>query len=109
MIKAIIFDCFGVVVSYGFHAGYTQLGGDLDSDKPFLKDLFAAYNAGEINDQDFVERLAAHLNIDETHVKTVLAQHEYIDLRLLKYIQDLRQNYKIALLSNIGRGGIERY
>src|ERR1700709_2672702 len=109
MIKAIIFDCFGVIVSYGFHAGYTQMGGDLDNDKPFLHEVFTAYNAGQINDQEFVDRLSAHLNVPETQLKKVLAQHEYIDLRLLKYIKDLRQNYKTALLSNVGRGGIERY
>jgi len=96
-------------VSYGFHAAYMQIGGDMEADKQFLKDLFTDYNAGKINDDVFIGTIAAHLSTDTEHVKMILAQNEHVDLRLFAYIKSLKKNYKIAMLSNVGRGGMERY
>lgn len=109
MIKAIIFDCFGVVVTYGFHAAFTAMGGNLQKDKKMLGDLFGVYNSGKLSDDQLLRRLAQHLGLDAKTVKENLAKDEHLDNQLLKYIEELRQNYKIGLLSNIGRGGAERY
>jgi epoxide hydrolase-like predicted phosphatase len=109
MIRAIIFDCFGVVVTYGFHAAFTAMGGDLERDKQMLQDLFGMYNSGHLSDDELLQKLGVHLGIDTETVKTSLAKDEHIDLRLLERIQELRTNYKIGLLSNIGKGGAERY
>lgn len=109
MIRAIIFDCFGVVVTYGFHAAFTAMGGNLDEDKQMLQDLFGMYNSGQMSDDQLLKELGDHLGIDSETVKAALAKDEHIDTRILERIQELRGSYKVGLLSNIGRGGAERY
>lgn len=108
-IKAIIFDCFGVVVTYGFHAAFTALGGDIEKDKDMLRDLFGMYNNGKVNDDEFLQKLSDRLDISKSTVQQALAKDEHINQELLDYIKQLKATYKIGLLSNIGRGGAERY
>lgn len=109
MIKGIIFDCFGVLVTYGFNTTFIGLGGDIDTDKQFLQDTFASYNSGQISDNEFLSVLGNHLGVDAETVSTSLAKDEHLDQMLLSYIKELKNSYKIGLLSNIGRGGFERY
>lgn len=109
MIKAIIFDCFGVLVTYGFNSAFTALGGDMEKDKLLLQELFSQYNGGQLSDAEFLQELGKHLGVDAERVKQFLAKDEHLDERLLDYIKELKENYKIGLLSNIGRGGFERY
>lgn len=109
MIKAIIFDCFGVVVTYGFHAAFTAMGGDIEKDRVMLQDLFGLYNKGQVSDDELLASLGSHLGIEPAQVKESLAKDEHLDVQLLKHIVGLKKQYKIGLLSNIGRGGAERY
>lgn len=109
MIRAIIFDCFGVIVTPGFHAAFQAMGGSLEADKEFLNELFASYNSGVSTDNQLLEKLSKHLKIEVPEVINTLAKTEHLDHKLLEHIKELRQHYKIGLLSNVGRGGIERY
>lgn len=88
---------------------FSAMGGNLESDKEMLRELFGMYNSGEISDDDFLNKLATHLGIDKQEVRESLAKDEHLDNRLLELIKKLRKKYKIGLLSNIGRGGAERY
>ena len=48
MIKAIIFDCFGVVLSDGFEDAYTRFGGDLVADDEFIHNLVYQVSSGRM-------------------------------------------------------------
>ena len=61
MIRALIFDYFGVIRTSGLRAAYTALGGDLAKDETFVADVTTAANYGFITDAD--EQLAAYLGV----------------------------------------------
>jgi putative hydrolase of the HAD superfamily len=105
MIKAIIFDCFGVIRVDATLIAYKKLGGDLDRDEEFLRQTVATANAGLIRSAASV--IAEHLGISEEKWREVVSRSSVIDQEILDYIKQLRTNYKTALLSNIARGGLE--
>lgn len=39
MVRAILFDCFGVVLGEGLWSIFVRAGGDLERDKAFLDDI----------------------------------------------------------------------
>ncbi len=99
MIKAIVFDCFGVLTT----DGWKQIRQEViktDAERQEAHDLDRAVNTGMMNYDDFVARVAdlANLNIEETrkHLNSTAP-----NLRLLNYIRrELTPHYKIGLLSN---------
>lgn len=100
MIKALIFDFFGVIRpgNNGVVATYRRLGGDVVADEVFLDDVKTAGNFGLINDAD--QQIADRLGVS---LGTWLAALDGTnnDQVLLDYIIELRsQGYKIGLLSN---------
>lgn len=106
MIKAIIFDCFGVVrVDYLFSA-YESLGGDVEKDRDFIIRTVDAACAGKIKSS--IPILAERLGVpDDVWAKANIGG-SVINQSLLDYVLDLRKSYKTGMLTNIGMGGIER-
>jgi putative hydrolase of the HAD superfamily len=107
-IKAIIFDCFGVLVSEGWLPFKYKYFGD-DSDKFELATAAQKRaDAGLVNHTQFVETVAALANID------VVEAHKQIDNTvtdevLLKYIQELKQKYKIGFISNASQNWLGEF
>lgn len=109
MIQAIIFDCFGVLyidASRHFYehyiANYAQL-------QPELAALNRAYDSGALSQADLNRQVAhlAQLPLDfvTEHIQGIHKRNQ----ALLEYAQSLRDRYKVGMLSNIGRGGMESY
>lgn len=99
MIKAIIFDCFGVLVTEGwlpFKA--THFGKDPDLNRQ-ATELSHRANAGLISHDEFVEAIAGLAGLSGREVS------EAIDVNvpnepLLEYIKQLKKHYAIGMLSN---------
>jgi FMN phosphatase YigB (HAD superfamily) len=108
MYKAIIFDCFGVLIADNFDVAYQQLGGDPDKDREFLTNNFLAYNHGWISGLESSKSVAARLGVPVEVWRKTLGSGEHKDERLVKLILSLRKHYKTAMLSNIGRGGLAK-
>jgi putative hydrolase of the HAD superfamily len=107
MIKAIIFDCFGVVYFDVFPEIYKQFGGDLEKDKEFIEALIFETSAGRVVDMD--EQIAKHLQVDvDEWRKASIGTGKFND-ELFVYIDELRKSYKVSMLSNIGVNGLEAY
>lgn len=107
MIKAIIFDCFGVVLTDGLRENYVHFGGDFDKDLPKIVELIHEASAGRIDSA--TPGLVKMLGIS---VKEWQARHDqghHVDYELLAYAGELKQQYKVAMLSNIGKSGVGRY
>ncbi|MCA9323635.1 HAD-IA family hydrolase [Candidatus Saccharibacteria bacterium] len=106
MIKAIIFDCFGVVVNDTMPAAYASLGGDFEKDKSAINAAIDAANKGLIprSTGPIAELLGVS---EETWISAIAAGREKNE-SLLEYILELRKTYKVGMLSNIGKGGFER-
>jgi HAD superfamily hydrolase (TIGR01509 family) len=100
-IRAIIFDCFGVLRPDILLATYRKFGGDAEKDAQFIHDTMLAANRGIIPSSR--EVYAKHLGIT---VKEWIASFDgpENDQELLDYILTLRPKYKVGLLSNAGKG-----
>ena len=109
MIKAIVFDCFGVLVGNGFWDVYDAAGGDSLKDSEFIENILKKANSGTISNEEFRASIAKKIGISTYDYQQVVEHEERPNLPLFKYIKsDLKSKYKIALLSNANRGVIER-
>ena len=107
MIKAVIFDCFGVVFSDNFEQNYVAFGGDLEKDREFLLSLIFDVSRGDVD--NITEVIAARLGVDEDEWEKANKSGRSFNHELLSYIKDLRQTYKVSMLSNIGNDGLENF
>jgi FMN phosphatase YigB (HAD superfamily) len=102
MIKAIIFDCFGVVITDTLESAYTSLGGDFQKDLPMIKEILLRSDRGEIRSS--MPLMAKLLGVSESTYATAISSGRLVDQDLLDYINDvLRKEYKVAMLSNVGK------
>lgn len=108
MIKAVIFDCFGVVLTDALQ----QLRDTVLQEDPVaaqeISDIVAANNRGFIEPEESNRRIAALLHVSVPALRARVAGREVRDERLLTYIKQLRQRYKTAMLSNIAGASLER-
>jgi HAD superfamily hydrolase (TIGR01509 family) len=105
VVKALIFDYFGVIRPDGLHAAYKKFGGDPVADRKFIHEILEQSNRGKVKSsrQTFAEKFG--ISVEEWgHEVTGQFNH---DPEILAYILQLRNNYKTALLSNIGPGGLQ--
>jgi len=109
MIKAIVFDCFGVLVGSGFWDVYDSAGGDSVKDAEFIHDMLTQANLGQINNSEFNHTIAERIGVSVEEYRAVVIRKEQPNQQLLQYIADnLHGTYKIGLLSNANKGVIER-
>lgn len=95
--KAIIFDCFGVLTTDYWREFVASLP---VRQQPAASDLNKAYDAGFMSTTDFMDQVEAvtgrRPNLIE-HTKAPATKNH----QLLEYITGLKPTYKIGLLSNI--------
>lgn len=108
VIKAIIFDCFGVLVGSGFKEIYRQAGGDLEKDEPFVDELLADANSGRISSREMHQRVVDRLELTHDEWKDFVNSREQPNLELLGYVKELKNDYKLAILSNANYGVLPR-
>jgi len=106
MIKAVIFDCFGVLTVDSWRAFCDILPPSVDI--AAIHDLNHAFDAGFITHTEFfegVEKLAGKRPPDINELNSLVGSK---NLALLDYIHSLRPHYKTAILSNISDDWITR-
>jgi HAD superfamily hydrolase (TIGR01509 family) len=106
MIKAVIFDCFGVLRPDVLHAAYQRYGGDIEADREFIRDTLYASHTGRISSA--AEVFAGQLGITTDEWMKAITE-DANDTELLNYILELRKVYRIGVLSNVGKDGLRRY
>lgn len=100
MIKAIIFDCFGVLTTEGFRAFCTKYFVNQPEKRAEAQELMDQANLAQMSHEAFVEKLS------KLSGKTTAEVHDYLDSnqpneQLFNYIrQRLKPKYKIGMLSN---------
>jgi HAD superfamily hydrolase (TIGR01549 family) len=107
MIKAIIFDCFGVIRVDSLVAAYESLGGDFAADRDFVVRAIDAANAGKIPSSSPI--VAEKLGVSEEAWIYANQHASTLNQEVLDYVLELRKTYKTGLLSNISNGGLERW
>lgn len=107
MIKAIIFDCFGVLTTEGFGVFRNKYFENSPENRSRANKLMDELNGGKVSYDDFLTGLAA---LSKTSKETVM---EYLTENkpnepLFDYIrQQLKPLYKIGMLSNAGENWLE--
>lgn len=107
MIKAIIFDNFGVVITDGFDEAYRRAGGDPDKDQAFLREVMYQSDSGQIATS--IPVIAKKLGLSDDAWRDIVNDGRVINYDLLKYVAELRERYETAMLSNVGSAGVRRF
>lgn len=98
-IKAIIFDCFGVLYTDGKSR---IIAAAPDDKKQEVNDLFMQSDYGYIDNDEFLQATADLIGISLAEMKTMTKDIYHRNQPLIDRIADYRQNYKVGLLSNVG-------
>ncbi len=100
MIKAVVFDCFGVLTNDGWLAFKNQYLHD-EAARSEATELNRQADSGYIDQEQFERELARLAGVDAATVQRVIDGHVPNDA-LFAYIHDtLKPHYKIGLLSNV--------
>ncbi|CAN5640582.1 hypothetical protein BH23PAT2_BH23PAT2_03680 [soil metagenome] len=100
MIRAIVFDCFGVLAIGTWSAFLDTLSPDID--RKALHDLNRAHDAGILTHSQFDDQIVALTGAHPRRIESVGLTDVHKNVRLLNYIRhELRPQYKTGILSNI--------
>ena len=109
MIKAIIFDCFGVVITDALQAMCDELAVDHPEKAARVKDLVELSIRGQITNEESNRESAAIFGLPSVEAyRARINDGERRNQPLLDYIVQLRKSYKTAMLSNVSSGGLLR-
>lgn len=107
MIRAIIFDCFGVLTADSWHEFRLSLPANVQSQASELNQQFCR---GVMLKQHFLEAVAELTGLGIEQVRQVIDNENDKNHQLLSYIAVLHKSYKIGLLSNVASNWIrERF
>lgn len=106
-IKAVVFDCFGVLYTDSKQSLLDIVPRERRRD---LQDLFTSNNYGYFDRQEYLQQVAAIVNRSEAEVADYIAHEHHLNTTLVTLItEQLKGEYQIGLLSNIGREWIEDF
>ena len=105
MIKAVIFDCFGVLLEDALAAMCRELPAEKQQ---AATDLMHAAHHGYAASVDSNQQIAAMFNMDMEQYVAAIREGEIKNQPLLDYIAELHTRFRTALLSNVSNGGIAR-
>lgn len=107
MIKAIIFDCFGVLTSDAWLPFKKQNFGDDPSKFEEAGRLNALCDSGKISYNQFITQVGELAGVSSSEVDVAISKN-VSDEKLFDYIDDsLKPHYKLAILSNAGANWLE--
>lgn len=101
MIKALIFDFAGVIGSEGYSLWAKEkkaLG--IESDTTYFHDISNKLDRGDLTREEFTQDLAKKVGTDSSKIWGEMFEKIKINDELLSYIDRLKKNYKIGLLTN---------
>lgn len=100
MIRAIIFDCFGVLTTDTWNAFLDTLPSDTDISA--AREVHRAYNAGLIDKTTCNRQIRDITGHTFAELEDTAGTQVTKNIVLLDYIATLKPTYKIGMLSNIG-------
>ena len=100
MVKAIIFDCFGVLTTDSWRAFVDSLPPDIDAQQ--ARELNHQLDKGLITQEEFKQQIFELTGSEPQFIERMLDNEVFKNATLLDYIRELKgKGYKIGLLSNI--------
>lgn len=104
MIRALIFDCFGVLYSDGKKSVEARCPPEKLNE---LKALYHQSDYGYISREDFVRSVAELVGIKEADFVDIEKSQYVRNQPLVDFIRSQKSDYKIGLLSNVGEDFFE--
>lgn len=109
MIRAILFDCFGVIITDALKVVVDELNETKPEQSREVMDVIHAFNRGLLGVDETNQQIATLLGISVDAWRGRIEHGEVKDVHVLEYLRDLKQRgYKTALLSNVGRDSLTR-
>lgn len=106
-IKAVIFDCFGVLYLDTTTSILTHVPPESRQE---AADVFMANNYGHFTKRQYTERIAKLSGLSIGEVEQYIGREHHLNTQLVTLIGDMiRPSFKVGLLSNIGRGWINEF
>lgn len=105
MIRGIVFDCYGVLVRGSLD--YLRSLTPADRRQEFT-DLARASDNGFISQQEYVDGVSLLIGRSPEDVREIITRQEVHNKEMLEYVAVLHEDYRIGMLSNVGRGSVER-
>jgi HAD superfamily hydrolase (TIGR01509 family) len=103
VIKALIFDYFGVISSNDYW-GYT---GSTEGDGGVFDNLARDVNIGKLDWESFCRKVAEAKGVSKTDVEKLYREH-HLNRELVAFIESLKPQFKIVLLTNASSGYVPR-
>lgn len=105
MIRALIFDCFGVL----YHGSLGHLRQLLPPDcRQELNDLSMGSDYGYISRQEYFDKASDILGMSSAELEAITAKQHIRNELLVDYVKSMKSDYKIGLLSNVGNDVMNR-
>lgn len=99
MIRALIFDCFGVL----YHGSLGHLRQLLPSDRrQELNDLSMSSDYGYISRQEYFDKASEIMGMSSAELEAITTKQHIRNELLVDYLKSMKFDYKIGLLSNVG-------
>lgn len=106
--RAIIFDCFGVLITDVLKSIRDELYERDQNAALEVDQLVRAANLGVISPRESNQKVAAILGVPYEDYRARIDGGEVRNTKLLDYILELRKTYKTAMLSNISSHSLDK-
>lgn len=106
MVKALIFDCFGVL----YLGAYRAMEEAYPNKALELSELTKQADYGFIDQPTYVQQIIELTGASEKEINEMIVDEYRLNTPLVEYIKrELKPHYKIGMVSNIGRGWIQNF
>lgn len=101
MIKAVIFDCFGVLLGNAYKMHLTEVEKEDPERAKEIRAINHASDMGILSREETAEYISSLFGMEAEDFMAEQDQVEVPNKELLTYIAELKKTYKVGLLSNI--------
>lgn len=106
MIKALIFDCFGVLYRDNVSLLYDAVPAE---EHQALQDIIRASDYGYLSREEYYQNVAELAGKEARDIRDIEKRQHARDEQMIAYSQTFRPRYQVGLLSNIDSATIRRY
>lgn len=104
MIKAILFDFAGVIVTEGYWLWLKETVSNIEEKKGYFQKLSEKGDAGVISQDEYLRLLSEGTGVAPYDIYPQIRKKIQVDGDLLRLITRLRKNYKVGLITNYTYG-----
>lgn len=109
MIKALILDCFGVIVTETLTPFRDRFFAEDDRSLQHLNDMTRAVDLGLLSKTEYHKEISHMCGLPEQEIYNLLENGNALDVRVIETIRKYKHHYKISMLSNISPQRIDDF